>query len=90
MTLVQVSFPEILIAVYVIPVSNTTISFFNVFIVKLHSFYHQDVGVPVIAEVRGLATAAGCQLVASCDIAIASEQSKFATPGSEHIKSYTA
>ncbi|KAI0209641.1 Enoyl-CoA hydratase domain-containing protein 3, mitochondrial [Lamellibrachia satsuma] len=41
----------------------------------------QDVPVPVIAEVRGLATAAGCQLVASCDIAIASENAKFATPG---------
>ncbi|XP_060632505.2 enoyl-CoA hydratase domain-containing protein 3, mitochondrial [Anolis sagrei] len=37
--------------------------------------------VPVIAKVNGLATAAGCQLVASCDIAVASEKSKFATPG---------
>ena len=36
---------------------------------------------PVIAEVSGVATAAGCQLVASCDLAIASVQSKFATPG---------
>ena len=36
---------------------------------------------PVIAEVDGVATAAGCQLVASCDLAIASEESKFATPG---------
>eukprot|EP00112_Aurelia_sp_Birch-Aquarium-sp1_P013073 Seg2760.1 transcript_id=Seg2760.1/GoldUCD/mRNA.D3Y31 product="Enoyl-CoA hydratase domain-containing protein 3 mitochondrial" protein_id=Seg2760.1/GoldUCD/D3Y31 len=41
----------------------------------------QDVGVPVIAQVRGLATAAGCQLVASCDMAVASENAKFATPG---------
>eukprot|EP00794_Sanderia_malayensis_P011875 gene11875-13107_t len=41
----------------------------------------QDIGIPVIAQVRGLATAAGCQLVASCDMAIASENSKFATPG---------
>ncbi|KAF7254647.1 Enoyl-CoA hydratase domain-containing protein 3, mitochondrial [Varanus komodoensis] len=37
--------------------------------------------VPVIAKVHGLATAAGCQLVASCDIAIASEAARFATPG---------
>ena len=36
---------------------------------------------PVIAEVDGIATAAGCQLVASCDLAIASTKSKFATPG---------
>ena len=36
---------------------------------------------PVIAEVNGVATAAGCQLVASCDLAIASSKSKFATPG---------
>ncbi len=36
---------------------------------------------PVIAEVDGVATAAGCQLVASCDLAIASHDSRFATPG---------
>jgi len=36
---------------------------------------------PVIAEVAGVATAAGCQLVASCDLAIAAEGAKFATPG---------
>ena len=36
---------------------------------------------PVIAEVQGIATAAGCQLVASCDLAIASREAKFATPG---------
>ena len=36
---------------------------------------------PVIAEINGTATAAGCQLVASCDLAIASNSSKFATPG---------
>lgn len=41
----------------------------------------QDIPVPVIAEVQGLATAAGCQLVASCDIAVASEKATFATPG---------
>ncbi len=36
---------------------------------------------PIIAEVGGVATAAGCQLVASCDLAYASKSSKFATPG---------
>ena len=36
---------------------------------------------PVIAEVDGIATAAGCQLVASCDLAVASAGSRFATPG---------
>ncbi len=36
---------------------------------------------PVIAQVQGVATAAGCQLVASCDLAVASSQAQFATPG---------
>ena len=36
---------------------------------------------PVIAKVQGLATAAGCQLVATCDMAIASENASFCTPG---------
>lgn len=36
---------------------------------------------PVIAEVAGTATAAGCQLVASCDLAFAAEEANFATPG---------
>lgn len=36
---------------------------------------------PVIAAVRGTATAAGCQLVATCDLAVASEDSQFCTPG---------
>lgn len=36
---------------------------------------------PVIAEVTGIATAAGCQLVASCDLAIAANTAKFSTPG---------
>ena len=41
----------------------------------------QSIPQPVIAEVRGIATAAGCQLVATCDLAIASEEARFATPG---------
>jgi enoyl-CoA hydratase/carnithine racemase len=36
---------------------------------------------PVIASVHGIATAAGCQLVASCDLVVASEAARFATPG---------
>ncbi len=36
---------------------------------------------PVIAAVQATATAAGCQLVASCDLAVASQSAKFATPG---------
>jgi enoyl-CoA hydratase/carnithine racemase len=36
---------------------------------------------PVIAAVQGIATAAGCQLVATCDLAIASSEARFATPG---------
>ena len=36
---------------------------------------------PVIARVHGIATAAGCQLVASCDLAVAAESARFATPG---------
>ena len=36
---------------------------------------------PVIAKVHAIATAAGCQLVASCDLAVASSEARFATPG---------
>ncbi len=36
---------------------------------------------PVIAEVSGVATAAGCQLVASCDLAVAADTARFSTPG---------
>jgi enoyl-CoA hydratase/carnithine racemase len=36
---------------------------------------------PVIAQVQGIATAAGCQLVAWCDLAVAAEDARFATPG---------
>jgi len=41
----------------------------------------QKIRPPVIAAVHGMATAAGCQLVASCDLAVASENARFATPG---------
>ena len=41
----------------------------------------QRVPQPVIAEVQGVATAAGCQLVATCDLAVAAEEAQFATPG---------
>ena len=41
----------------------------------------QQIPQPVIAQVHGVATAAGCQLVATCDLAIASENAWFATPG---------
>ena len=41
----------------------------------------QSIPQPVIAEVQGIATAAGCQLVASCDLVVASEQARFAAPG---------
>lgn len=41
----------------------------------------QELETPVIAQVQGLATAAGCQLVATCDLAICSPHSSFATPG---------
>lgn len=41
----------------------------------------QAIPQPVIAEVQGIATAAGCQLVATCDLAVAAEEAAFATPG---------
>jgi enoyl-CoA hydratase/carnithine racemase len=41
----------------------------------------QRVPQPVVARVQGTATAAGCQLVASCDLAVAAEEATFATPG---------
>src|ERR1051326_6139623 len=41
----------------------------------------QSIPQPVIAQVQGVATAAGCQLVATCDLAIAREEAGFATPG---------
>lgn len=41
----------------------------------------QRIPQPVIAKVHGIATAAGCQLVASCDLVVASRDARFATPG---------
>lgn len=41
----------------------------------------QSIPQPVIAEVQGVATAAGCQLVATCDLAVAADVAAFATPG---------
>ncbi len=41
----------------------------------------QSVPQPVIAEVQGIATAAGCQLAATCDLVVAAEEASFATPG---------
>ena len=41
----------------------------------------QGIPQPVIAQVHGIATAAGCQLVATCDLAVAAETACFATPG---------
>lgn len=44
----------------------------------------QKLPVPVIARVHGIATAAGCQLVAQCDLAVASEDARFATSGIQY------
>jgi enoyl-CoA hydratase/carnithine racemase len=41
----------------------------------------QQIPQPVIARVHGVATAAGCQLAATCDLVVASEEARFATPG---------
>src|SRR5918992_4060403 len=41
----------------------------------------QEMPQPVIAQVHGVATAAGCQLAATCDLVVASEEARFATPG---------
>jgi len=41
----------------------------------------QELPQPVIAQVHGIATAAGCQLVAACDLAVAESSTQFATPG---------
>jgi enoyl-CoA hydratase/carnithine racemase len=41
----------------------------------------RNCSLPVIAEVQGIATAAGCQLAATCDLIVAAEEASFATPG---------
>ena len=41
----------------------------------------RGLSLPVIAEVQGIATAAGCQLAATCDLIVAAEEASFATPG---------
>ena len=41
----------------------------------------QSIPQPVIAQVHGIATAAGCQLAATCDLVVASDEARFATPG---------
>ncbi len=58
-------------------------SFFNKIMVKCSKMMQSIIKnpKPVIAEVGGTATAAGCQLVASCDLAYANKLAKFATPG---------
>ncbi|MFZ5632001.1 MAG: enoyl-CoA hydratase [Bacillota bacterium] len=43
----------------------------------------RDIPQPVIAQVHGIATAGGCQLVAACDLAVAAEDALFATPGAK-------
>ncbi len=48
--------------------------------VKLMTRLH-ELPQPVLAKVHGVATAAGCQLVAACDLAVASDDARFATPG---------
>jgi enoyl-CoA hydratase/carnithine racemase len=48
----------------------------NKMMLRLHSIPQ-----PIIAQVHGIATAAGCQMVAACDLAIAEEGARFATPG---------
>ncbi|MBL4600662.1 MAG: enoyl-CoA hydratase [Rhizobiaceae bacterium] len=50
---------------------------------KCSALMQQIVGLskPVIADIRAVASAAGCQLIASCDLALATEEAKFSTPG---------
>ncbi len=52
---------------------------FNVCTVMMETIH--ELPQPVIAKVHGIATAAGCQLVAACDLAVASDDARFATPG---------
>ncbi|MDH3247568.1 MAG: enoyl-CoA hydratase [Acidimicrobiia bacterium] len=52
---------------------------FDICTVLMETIHH--IPQPVIARVHGVATAAGCQLVASCDLAVAADSATFATPG---------
>ena len=63
--------------------SDNGAAFFNDLMTRCSALMQQIVNLPkpVIAEVAGVATAAGCQLVASCDLAYAGESARFATPG---------
>lgn len=45
----------------------------------------KDSPVPIIAKVDGLAAAAGCQLIAACDLVICTEKSTFSTPGYDFL-----
>jgi enoyl-CoA hydratase/carnithine racemase len=56
--------------------------FYTIFSVcaRMMQFLH-ELPQPVIAQVHGIATAAGCQLVAACDLAVAETSAQFATPG---------
>lgn len=58
-------------------------AYFNALFAQCSSVMRQIVTLPqpVIAEVTGIATAAGCQLVAACDLAVASQEARFATSG---------
>jgi enoyl-CoA hydratase/carnithine racemase len=59
-----------------LPYLRRVFSTCNKMMLRLHSIPQ-----PVIAQVHGIATAAGCQMVAACDLAIAEEGARFATPG---------
>jgi enoyl-CoA hydratase/carnithine racemase len=63
--------------------SNATQAFYEELFAKCSQLMLtlRKLPVPVIAQVNGIATAAGCQLVAMCDLAIASDNSKFAVSG---------
>ena len=63
--------------------SNRGTAFLEAFFERCSALMQTIVALPqpVIAKVHGAATAAGCQLVATCDLAVASDDSRFATPG---------
>jgi enoyl-CoA hydratase/carnithine racemase len=63
--------------------ANPTAAAYAALFAQCSALMRRIVGLPkpVIARVHGVATAAGCQLVASCDLAVAAETARFATPG---------